>query len=574
MAFQSRCPHCSKVLKLKSKAAFGKVAPCPQCGERFKVKPFKAAPKPEPEDEWEDEGYDEYGYDEADDDYGYDDGYDEPAPKRSSGSKKKGKGRKKKKSAGTPGWVVGLGIGAAVTAALALLVAVAMFLFSGGGAGGGANNVINLAWLPANADGYMHIKPKEMWNAPILEPLRNSELLNKAMQNAAKQGLPIEATDIDSVTLAIVGASDMYQQRQNLFGGAMGQPEMIQKAAPKTVGVMRLSKSITDNDFASIPMAEQRDVDGQQLWVAQQGMEEVAYYLADSSTVLFGEPSQVAAAITRGPTEERVERIDFANPDHQFVMVFAPEKVLPMENQTSGNSAGEALANNLGKSAKGFSLGISLTSDVELETRVSCKDSAGAGQIHADVDAALAEAQGKFDELTASASAGGFIDFSAFVDVGRETLNSFAVDQSGDMVTVSGRVPGSIAGAIEELSQNPMISMMIEGAINQAAGGGQPGMGMPPGMGPGGEMPGGPPGSGGFGTESYGTDSAGSEYNTNPDASEQANIDAVNQEKVETGEQLDGIRDKVKDTTGTILTFPGGGQRKLPTGTIGSGGDK
>ena len=565
MAFQSRCPHCSKVLKLKSKAAFGKVAPCPQCGERFKVKPLKkAAPKPEPEDEWEDEGYDEYGYDDYGDD-GYDDGYDEPAPRRSSGSKKKGK--KKKKKAGTPGWLVGVGIGAAVAAALGLLVALAMFLFSGGG-GSSVNNVINLAYLPANADGYMHVRPNEMWNAPILAPLRESELVNKAMQSGAMQNLPFTPADVESATTALVGVSDMYQQRQNLFGQAVGSPEMIQKAAPKNVSVVRLSRSIADDDLANLPGASKQDVNGHQMWVVEQGPARQAHYLVDGTTLLSGDPQLVAEAIDRGATEERVERIDFMNPDHQFSVVIAPENVIPEQTSSSGGTPQEALENSLKESAKGFAFGMSLTSDVEMEARIDCRDSSGASRISGDIDTALSDLKTQYDAMTANASAG-FIDVSSFIDVGRESVQSLSVDSSGEMVSVDARIPGSIADAIRELTENPFIAGMLENAVNQAASGGPPGMGMP-GMGPGT-----PPGSGGFGTpEPAGSEPDAATYNTSPDASEQSNIDAVNEEKAETGEQLDDIRDKVNQTTGTILSIPGGGQRKLPTGTIGSGGDQ
>ncbi len=558
MALQSRCPHCRKTLKLKSKSAFGKQVPCPKCGERFTVKPFKA-PEPEPEDEWEDEGYEEAGYE---------DEYGAPAPKRSSRSKSGSKKKKKKRRSGTPAWMVGLGIGAAVVAALGLLVGLGMFLMGGGG---GVSNVINLAWLPADADMFVQAKPKEMWNAPILAPLRDSELMKLAMQNATQQGLPIESSDMDSITLAVVGAGDIYEQRQNLFGGAVGQPQMVQSADPKLVGVMRLSKQLTGDDFSSLPAAEKRDHNGSEMWVSQQAGKEVAFHLADATTVLFGEPEQVTSAIDRGPTEERVERIDFINADHQFVFAFAPQRIMPSQDQSLGDSPGEALANSLNESAKGFSLGLSLTSDVELEARVVCNAADDATNIQRDVESAVKDALAKIDEM-GSASPMPFMDFSAFINVGRESVESFKVSRSGDQVTIAGRIPGSISDAIQELTSNPMIAAMIEGAIKQAGSGAT-------GITPGDAGFPARTGSGGSGaTEAYSPDALAGEtspsINTSPDAAEQANIDAVNQEKVDTTETLDGIRDKVKDTTGKILTFPGGGQRKLPTGTIGSGGDK
>jgi hypothetical protein len=349
---------------------------------------------------------------------------------------------------------------------------------------------------------------------------------------------------------------------------------MVEAADPKMIGVMRLSKQLTADVFANLPAAEKRDHNGNELWVSQQGGEEVAFYLADATTVLFGEPEQVTLAIDRGPTEERVERLDFINPDHQFIFAFAPQKILPSKDQSLGDSSGEELINSLNESAKGFSFGLSLTSDVELEVRVACNTSSDAEKIQQDIETALAEAVSKFDELGSAASPMPFMDFSTFIDVGRESMESFKVARSGDQVTIAGRIPGSISNAIQELTSNPMIAAMIEGAINQV-GGGAGGMTL------GGAGFEGPPGSGGSGSAgSYNPDgladgnSTPPDYNTSADAAEQANIDAVKQERVDTTETLDGIRDKVKKTTGTILTFPGGGQRKLTTGTIGSGGDK
>jgi DNA-directed RNA polymerase subunit M/transcription elongation factor TFIIS len=45
MSTMTKCPNCSKVLKLKSEAAFGKKVACPQCQEPFTVKPFKKKAK-------------------------------------------------------------------------------------------------------------------------------------------------------------------------------------------------------------------------------------------------------------------------------------------------------------------------------------------------------------------------------------------------------------------------------------------------------------------------------------------------------------------------------------------------
>lgn len=126
MSFQTQCPHCGKVLKLKSEAAVGRKAPCPKCKTPFVVEPYEEPPA----DEWDDAG-DEYGYDYSDDDY--EDTVNEheevePASSRSSRKSSSKGSKKKKKSADAPAWLAPAGIGLAVLLGLGLLGGGAAFL--------------------------------------------------------------------------------------------------------------------------------------------------------------------------------------------------------------------------------------------------------------------------------------------------------------------------------------------------------------------------------------------------------------------------------------------------------------
>jgi hypothetical protein len=215
MSTMTKCPNCSKVLKLKSEAAFGKKTACPQCREPFTVKPFrkKKKAKPvveEPEDEYGDDGPDYGSYDDqAYDDYGDDEQYDdyEAAPKRSASSKSsKKKSKKKKKAAGLPPWLkyVAFGLaGMVVVGGLAGAIVMAVGSFGGG-------NVIDLAWLPEDADLFVKVEPDELWNAPMLATVRDNEMVKNMMEQAAQQGgVKIGLSDIDSVTMAGLDMSAM-----------------------------------------------------------------------------------------------------------------------------------------------------------------------------------------------------------------------------------------------------------------------------------------------------------------------------------------------------------------------------
>ncbi|MDA1164287.1 MAG: hypothetical protein O3B13_14420 [Planctomycetota bacterium] len=138
MSIKTKCPHCSKMLTLKSEAAVGRTVPCPQCREPFTVKLLRTKPKPPVEkpvdeyDEYDEQAYDDYG----DDDYGdsaADDGRQEDykaAPKRSSSAKSsKRTAKKKKKTAGLPPWLTYAAFGLAGVVVLGGLAGAAVMIF-------------------------------------------------------------------------------------------------------------------------------------------------------------------------------------------------------------------------------------------------------------------------------------------------------------------------------------------------------------------------------------------------------------------------------------------------------------
>jgi hypothetical protein len=424
MSTMTKCPNCSKVLKLKSEAAIGKKTACPQCREPFTVKPFrKKKAKPvveEPEEEYDDYS-DTYGdYDDtAYDDYGGDDQYDdyEPAPKRSASSKSS---KKKKKAAGLPPWLKNVAIGLAgvvVVGGLAGALVMAVGSFGGG-------NVIDLAWLPEDADLFVKVEPDELWDAPMLAAVRDNEMVKNLMEQAAQQGgVKIGLADIDSITMAGLDMSDTYQQQVGFLGNRVGTPTIAKKANAKMIGVVRFTRDVTAADLGDDAEGRKKDHSGKSYYSAPDGQ---AVYLADARTMLVGQEGQVTAAMDRGPTEPRVSRIDFVNPRHQLLIVVAPPKILDAEARSqvasSSPSASPALQKvqkSLNEGAKAFAFGLSLTSDIEMELQMQCFSSAEAKTLKTDLDAALAELKTKFESSIGQVDA----QFADFAAIGKETID-------------------------------------------------------------------------------------------------------------------------------------------------------
>lgn len=548
MSTMTKCPNCSKILKLKSEAAFGKKTACPQCREPFTVKPYKKKKaKPvveEPEDEYEDTygDYDDTAYD----DYGGDDQYDdyEPAPKRSASSKSgssKKKSKKKKKAAGLPPWLKYVAFGLAGVLVLGGLAGVVVTAVGGGG-----SNVFDLAWLPEDADLFVKVEPDDLWNAQMLAAVRDNETVKNMMtqmtqQNSVKLGIE----DIDSVTMAGVDMADTYQQRVGFLGNRVGAPTIAKKANAKMIGVVRLKKDVTPADLGDDAESRKKDHGGKTYYTSPGNQ---AVYLADARTMIVGEEDQVKQAIDRGSAEPRVNRIDFVNPRHQVVFIIAPPKLLDAAaraelNPSAGASATQQqIEQSLNQKTKAFSFGLSLTSNIEMELQMQCFSSSDAESLKTELDAALADMKTKFESSTGAVPP----QFADFVAIGKEAIGSLNANKSGDEITVAASIPGRITTAVQDaIASNPMAGMMLQGMTQQFNyGAAQPELG-----------------GGTANAESLnpaaGADpaQAGQPSNVNPEDFEAG----VRQDQQNTLDTLNGVRSKIKKTTGAIQdAVPGG----------------
>jgi phage FluMu protein Com len=550
MSFQTQCPHCGKVLKLKSEAAVGRKAPCPKCKTPFVVEPYEEPPA----DEWDDAG-DEYGYDYSDDDYGdYGDDYEEadyeevePAPSRSSRKSSSKGSKKKKKAAGAPAWLAPAGIGLAVLLGLALLGGGVAFLINN--LGGSANNAIDLAWLPADADMYLQAKPAEMWNAPILAPLRDNPAVKNAMNQAVQSGqLNLMPEDMEMVTVAGVDMFDMMSARVPLFGGkATSTGNVVKQADPKQISVTRLKRDLSQEELAALPSAEKKSHGNHEYFVAGAGLQRMAYYLADPRTLISGTESELTKAIDRGPSQEHVSRIDFINPDHQVVLVFAKQNPLQTEASTSGGiSPAERLGSSINQGAKAMAMGISLSSGIDLQIQFDCFDGASATNIQTEFESVMADAKLKLTQSAVMIPE----QMQGLITVATQALDSVNASASGNEVTIIGNVPAALSDEIKKLSEGPTSEMFGPGMVPGGSGFGAPGFGGPP---PGGAFPPDPQQP----ATSLNEPPTGF-VPGGPDAATQADIEALQKEKAGVLDTTNDIRNRIKSGTGSILdSVPG-----------------
>ncbi len=451
MAIQTKCPHCDKVFTVKAADAIGKKCRCPKCSEPFVVKKYKA-PQPKEEEAPADE-YD-YSYD---DDEEYDNGADdyeevEEAPRRKSSGGSRSKGKKSsKKGGGAPKWI------------LPLLVGVVGVLGLGGLGYGGfvliskfaGGNIVDMKYFPEETEMIFHVKPGQIWNAPLLADLKNNPVIAAQMKQQ-QQGLDLEPTDIESVT---VGVTNISERRMfNRFSGVAMGPAMSQGPQQSLI-VMRLKKDISDADLTKQPNFSSKFHKEQKIVERWEAGRQICQWLASPRLVVLGDEAAVKAAIDRGPKEFRFKHFDIGNTKHQIVMVVGTRGEAKPGTATGRSGIDAAMD----KHSKGMYFGVSLNSDVTFDAKISCFDSTGATSIKTELDKGLAAAKNGLASLNPLIAN----QVQAILPVAKETLDSVKIDASGSNVKIDGRISNKISDAFKQLASNPLFSGAFGGAANQ-----------------------------------------------------------------------------------------------------------
>lgn len=447
MALRTQCPHCDKVFSLKNAATLGKKLRCPKCEEPFVVKKYKA-PEEQPAEEY-DYSYDDEDYEAPADDEGES---EEEAPRRKSsgGSRSKSKKKTSKKGSGAAKVLIPILIGAIGLGAVGLFGWGAYFVFSKLG----GRNIVNMQYFPEETEMLFHVRPADMWNAPLLADVRNNPAVAQQMKEA-QQGLDIQVTDIDSVTIGVTNIAQ--RQMFNRFSGVATGP-MASAGPQQTLGVMRLTRDITAADMEKIPGATKATHGSQSLQVRQNGFKQVTQWLASPRLVVFGDDALVKAAIDRGSKEFRFKHFDIGSTKNQFMMVAAPRG----EAKPASGGLPGSLDAVMNQHAKGMYLGLSLTSEVVMDSKVTCFSSEGATAIKAEFDKGINQAKQQLTGLNPLIAS----QIQPLIAVGNETLNSLKVTASGSNVNVEGRISNKIVDAFKQLSSNPMFSGMMGGGMN------------------------------------------------------------------------------------------------------------
>eukprot|EP00913_Durusdinium_trenchii_P028362 g26590.t1 len=270
-------------MKLKSRKALGKQAPCPKCKKPFLVKEL-------PSDAVEDYEVDEYdtGDPTVDHDVEYydDDAHDDyedfdDEPRRRSKKRPSKKRRKKKANWVKPTLIISGSVVGVALLGLGIWLVWGMF-----------NKKLELAWLPPDASTISVKRPASTWNRSILGTRYDSEKANLILEKE-RELWGVTQRDIVSITSG---------------GNRSGENITVVRASADLVPETILKNAAN---------YEKADHNGNTYY----RVGAVVLFFPDDRTAVIGSEDSVKKAIDRGPEPAKREDLDFVNASYENVAV-------------------------------------------------------------------------------------------------------------------------------------------------------------------------------------------------------------------------------------------------------------
>ena len=376
-----------------------------------------------------------------------------------------------------------------------------------------AEKVLGLRWMPPEIELLIHVKPADIWQAPLLKEPLSSPMVMTGLKDFEKS-VGMLPSDIESVSLGIVDPSGSIVRVKLKndkepkgppgppgFGGApgfSGPPGMAgigfgNPAAAKAfvdelhyVLVVRTKKPVDLKLIAQgTPGAKLQESKGKTFFeVAANPNLNAPWggWSPDSSTLVVATKKELMSSIERGETIE--PRKEFKSIDHLSHLVIAAAVPLSIDNlkqtadQNKTELPGMVVSQILAYENYGFRIGsLSLTVKGGFDLKISAlsETDAGAAKLRAEFEKQKVALQLMFDSVKKTAP-------PLLADLGEMLLANLNIDATNQTVTASTSLPDSEKGKLEQLP--PLIMMM-------AMMGGQNGFGGPPGAPPGMSLPGG-----------------------------------------------------------------------------------
>lgn len=531
-----RCPQCGARLKLKSRKAVGKKASCPKCGNAFVVQPPRAAADEAdtPDESASFAAQDpDFGQPVQPQPLPPLPSQRRSQPRKTPSSQG---WQKPALLAGAVLVAVGLAVGVVLwstgpdspeqpaPAATASTETGDSATATAGGAGDSTDrskpasrqNALDLAYLPPEAGLIASIRLAALWNAPLLESLRKDPSLKQPLQRveSALSAMGLPPGKIDRV---LIGMKSPVQSRSTDFDSRAETAESPQGSLGGFGAASQMTRTLTAG-VASIVIRSREAIDEQQILqfvrdrlppeheiesaahrgttyyripspmpqpVAQRpaggassatgadadgggaGSRVAAAFLPDDRTLVLCTEPHVRSFIERGAETSRHPEFDFVDPAQHLLLVASPE-VLSLSKPTD-NAAGPPVPPFLRK-LRSIAFGLTSAEGVDLQLRGRFADGETAQSAVRELESLLQTGREQFAAWKGESAPG---QFAAVWDLVESVLQGAAVSRADAVVEVTGSVPDSAAGTLQQLP-GALLAWRMSRTMQQTADAGPP----------------------------------------------------------------------------------------------------
>lgn len=354
-----------------------------------------------------------------------------------------------------------------------------------------------LRWMPSDTELVIHVKVAELIKSPLLAGFLNNPLMNQGaapgdpMNFSTQAQFGVAPADIESVSFGYAKLTDemvkmavaMKAQQDPKPAGAAATPSpdamgaALSLFAIQELHYVTIIKSKTAFDLKKLSETHvgstQKELSGKayyELPVAQTPNSkpyDMAWWSPEPNLLIMGSKPEVLATVEHGETV--IPRKELSATNFQPLLVIAAvlpnldsnPKFAPFEQDPSF-AAARAVIKNLG--LQGGSVGLNVTSGIDLQITAMSSTDEGAKALKGLIDGQVKAAKGFFAEYKKTAP-------PLLGELGDMVLNNLKLDDRNKTVVVSTNIPGT---AQDKLQQLPAIVMMMAMTGNMAAAGGPP----------------------------------------------------------------------------------------------------
>lgn len=304
---------------------------------------------------------------------------------------------------------------------------------------GTARATIDLTYLPNDTDVIVRLGVSELLNSPVLRDL-TSNPATEAMLTLVTTQTGISLRQVESITLGVV-----VQQRRGI-----GLAPSVIPRSPFGVMVIRSFTRLDPEAIAVTSLKGTRQYHAGSPYYKLPLPAHIGFdscYFPEPNVVVVALESDLKLAIDQGAKTVSISAFDFVRTDQTLIVAATAEAFdrNPLHPPVTTGINLQALESELKQTFQSGSFGLSIKDKLDAEVILNCLDRDGAGRVQSALETNLNDVKSLLKRQASWLNLSGMADLE---QLGRDTLNSVAITQTNEKLTVIATVPAELKIAI------------------------------------------------------------------------------------------------------------------------------